>query len=459
MKRAEGPSEWNFDGIIGPSYCHPGAAPASSGNLAATANRGQPSNPRKYAEQALDKVETLRSLGVKQALLPPPIRPNLELLWRTGLIKHRRLGEASCKSLSQQLAEARRRSPLLVAAAFAPSGVWTANWATASPSKDAVDGKAHFTPANQSAQLHRSIEATEVHALLKRIFRGQYFVVHEPLPSAYELGDEGSANLIRLASRHGAAALNVFVYGRDGDREAGSRYLPRQTRAACEAIARLHGLRPEATLLVQQHPDALNAGAFHNDVVMASHLDLLLYHQRALAGGPRAIVEIDRLFRELTGQALQLIEVREDEVSLEDALASYLFNSQLVTGPEGRVLIAPCECASLAGPRALIEKLKRGRVISDCKYVDVTGSMRNGGGPACLRLRIVLTAKQAAAVGRNASVIADDRLMDGLRAVVGNYQTNIDDETLIDADFLADCFRRTRDVYDLLGLPCEIPAK
>jgi len=67
-----------------------------------------------------------------------------------------------------------------------------------------------------------------------------------------------------------------------------------------------------------------------------------------------------------------------------------------VTVPDGSMsLIAPTECQELSGVRQVIEKIIGAEnPIRSVHYLDVRQSMRNGGGPACLRLRVVLTARE-----------------------------------------------------------------
>ena len=73
-----------------------------------------------------------------------------------------------------------------------------------------------------------------------------------------------------FAGADGAPGVELFVYGRAAFDESagGPRQFPaRQTREASEAIARRHGLDPARTVFAQQHPDAIDAGVFHNDVI------------------------------------------------------------------------------------------------------------------------------------------------------------------------------------------------
>jgi succinylarginine dihydrolase len=85
------------------------------------------------------------------------------------------------------------------------------------------------------------------------------------------------------------------------------------------------------------------------------------------------------------------VEVPAAEVSLEDAIRSYLFNAQLVTPPDGRTtLIVPEEARETPSVWSWLQRHLAGNgAIRDVRVVDVRQSMANGGGPACLRLRVV----------------------------------------------------------------------
>jgi succinylarginine dihydrolase len=98
------------------------------------------------------------------------------------------------------------------------------------------------------------------------------------------------------------------------------------------------------------------------------------------------VSECERLFPEL-----QLVEVPAAEVPLADAVSSYLFNAQLVSPPDGETtLIVPSEARETASVWAWLQRHVAGNgPIRKVEVVDVRQSMANGGGPACLRLRVV----------------------------------------------------------------------
>jgi succinylarginine dihydrolase len=319
--------------------------------------------------------------------------------------------------------------------------MWAANAATVSPSADTADGRVHFTPANLLTQFHRSLEPQTTANALRAIFPDEgCFAHHPPLPAAAPFADEGAANHTRLCPDYGRRGVEVFVYGRSTffpDAPGPRRYPARQTREACAAVARLHGLREADTLLIRQNPDAIDAGAFHNDVVAVGNLDVLLLHAGAFADGPAAVEQVRRAYSQASGGELTVVEVSEEQVPLVDAVGSYLFNSQLVRLPDGSsCLIAPTESRENPRVRQFLEDLVGpGRPIASVKFVDVRQSMRNGGGPACLRLRVALTASELARVHRG--VLLDKTLHEKLVAWVRtHYRDRLHPDDLADPKLL-----------------------
>lgn len=272
-------TEVNFDGLIGPTHTYAGL---SHGNVASMSHRGAVSHPREAALQGLEKMRLLADLGVPQAVLPPHERPSLETLRALGF---------TGRDDAAILRAAARRSPALLAACSSASAMWVANAATVSPSADAIDGRVHFTPANLTSKLHRSIEPPQTARTLRAIFYDPArFVVHDPIPGGAALGDEGAANHTRLAPTHAHRGLHIFAYGHrvfadsaapDASAPALRRFASRQAREASEAVARSHGLRNKQTGFVRQNPAAIDAGVFHNDVIAVGNEHVLLHHEAA----------------------------------------------------------------------------------------------------------------------------------------------------------------------------------
>jgi succinylarginine dihydrolase len=347
--------EINFDGIVGPTHNYAGL---SLGNLASKKNAGQVSHPRAAALQGLAKMRTNIALGLTQGILLPHRRPDAE--W-----------------LEVLATDATNAGPLWPAATSA-SAMWAANAATVSPAPDSADGRCHLTVANLVTMPHRSHEWPGTLAQLKLAFAHEAFAVHGPVPAPF--GDEGAANHMRLCDRHGAPGVEVFVYG-----EGGGPFPARQHLQASAAIARRHGL--DGALFVRQSDEAIAAGAFHNDVVAVANERVLFAHEQAFANKERFFAELrERL------PSIEIVEVPAEAVSLEDAIASYLFNAQLVTLPDGggMALILPTEAQRVGRVWPWLESLVAGNgPIRRLVPVDVRESMANGGGPACLRLRVV----------------------------------------------------------------------
>jgi succinylarginine dihydrolase len=349
--------EINFDGIIGPSHNYAGLSP---GNLAATRNRGLTAHPRAAALQGIAKMRANLRLGLAQGILLPHARPDRR--WLASLA-----------------ADYEHAAPHLQAQAMSASAMWAANAATVSPAPDTADGRCHLTVANLATMPHRSHEWPETLAQLRLAFADPAFAVHDPVPPPF--GDEGAANHMRLAASHDTPGVEVFVYG-----ISGGPFPARQHPDASYAIARRHGLDPARTLFVQQSEEAIAAGAFHNDVVAVANGRVLFAHEHAFADKERFYDELRAALPEV-----EIVEVSAAEVSLADAIASYLFNAQLVTLPSGETaLIVPEEARETKSVWAWLEAHVAGNgPIRQVEVVDVRQSMANGGGPACLRLRVV----------------------------------------------------------------------
>ncbi len=350
--------EINFDGIIGPSHNYAGL---SFGNIASATNKGLVSHPKAAALQGIAKMRHNLRLGLPQGILLPHKRPDEDWL----------------AALGTTVADA---PASLRPAAFSASAMWAANAATVSPAPDTADGRTHLTVANLTTMPHRSHEWPATLTQLRLAFADErHFAVHAPVPATF--GDEGAANHMRIAPTHDTPGVEIFVYGLRG-----GAYPARQHVEACRAVARFHGLDPERTLFVAQSEEAIAAGAFHNDVVAVANENLLFAHEKAFADRPAFYAELKRLVPEV-----ELVEVPESGVSLDDAIRSYLFNAQLVTLPEGGMgLILPEEARETPNVWAWLEEMAAGNgPIRRLFVVDVRQSMANGGGPACLRLRVI----------------------------------------------------------------------
>ena len=433
--------EVNFDGLIGPTHNYAGLSP---GNIASASNAGGVSKPKAAALQGLAKMNTLRSLGLTQGVLPPQQRPDLGALRDIGFT-----GDDE-----KILKDAHESDPTLLAAIWSASSMWAANAATVSPSIDCADGRVHLTPANLISNYHRSLEHPTTTRMLRMIFRDQdKFCVHDPLPLQMRYADEGAANHGRFAPTHGEPGVEMFVFGFDREDPAGGarKYPSRQTRAACEAIARLHQLDPSRVVYTRQHPDAIDAGVFHNDVIATGNEKVFLYHEQAFATSRSLVADIASPM----GEPLILVEAHDTDFTLEDAVGSYLFNSQIVTLPNGSMaLIAPLETQENPRVDAFVQSMieSKDNPIDAVHYLDVRESMRNGGGPACLRLRVVLNDEEMSAV--HTGVILTDELSTQLESwIEKHYPDELSADELLNPKLV----RALEDALDELTQILQLP--
>lgn len=402
--------EANFDGLVGPTHNYAGL---SLGNVASLNNARNHSNPKQAAKQGLQKMKALHDLGMIQGVLAPQERPDVYTL--------RRLGFSGSDAEIIQIAA--RQAPEIYSAVCSASCMWTANAATVSPSADTADGRVHFTPANLTSKFHRSLEPRTTGRVLQAMFQdSRHFAHHQHLPDNDHFGDEGAANHTRLCHTYGSKGVELFVYGRyafDSTHAAPTRFPARQTREASQAVARLHGLSDSHTVFMQQNPAVIDMGVFHNDVIAVGNRNVLFFHEEAFLNKQSGLLELRQKFGE--NDVLHLVEVPTQRVSVQDAINTYLFNTQLINLPdEQMVIIAPTECQEHQGVyHYLTELCQQNTPIKAVKYFDVKQSMQNGGGPACLRLRVVLTDQELAAV--NPAVLMSDALFSTLNHWVDRH--------------------------------------
>jgi succinylarginine dihydrolase len=440
--------EVNFDGLVGPTHNYGGL---SYGNVASQSNSQVRSSPREAALQGLAKMKALSDMGFVQGVLAPQERPDV-----AGL---RRLGFAG--SDAEVIAQAAREAKPLLAASCSASSMWVANAATVSPGADTADGRVHFTAANLNCKYHRSIEHPTTSRVLAAMFANEAHFAHHPaLPAVAQFGDEGAANHTRFCRGYGEPGVEFFVYGRaafDSRRPAPQRYPARQTLEASQAVARLHGLSEEGTVYAQQNPAVIDQGVFHNDVIAVGNGEVLFHHEDAFLHSEQVLNELAAKLAQRGGR-LHAITVPQAQVSVDDAVRSYLFNSQLLTRADGRMLlIVPEECR--ANPRvwAYLQGLIGAQgPIADVQVFDLKQSMQNGGGPACLRLRVALNEQELAAV--NPGVIMTPSLYEQLTQWVGrHYRDHISEADLADPQLLVECRSALDELTQLLKLGSVYP--
>ena len=436
--------EYNFDGLVGPSHNYAGL---SFGNVASHSNVRSVSNPKEAALQGLAKMRALAARGFAQALLPPQQRPNFRLLRSIGFTG----------TDAQVIERAAREAPVVLSCAYSASPMWTANAATVSPSADTADGRTHFTVANLNNKLHRSFEHTQTARTLRAIFNhDRHFAVHDALPGTPAFGDEGAANHTRLCRAHGAPGVEMFVYGRvefDTNSPAPQRFPARQTLEASHAVARLHGLEARRALFIQQVPGTIDQGVFHNDVIAVGNENVLFYHEHAFVDEAGSIAALQRALENVDAD-LRCVRVNAGDLSVGDAVSSYLFNSQLLSKPDGKMaLVVPQECQENDAVARYLSRLTSiGGPIDELITFNLRQSMRNGGGPACLRLRVVLNPAEAAAVHQG--VVVTESLYKRLVAwVEKHYRDRLAPADLADPQLAIEVQTALTELEEILGLP------
>lgn len=440
--------EVNFDGLVGPTHNYGGL---SYGNVASQSNSQQGSSPREAARQGLAKMKALADMGFKQGVLAPQERPDVAAL--------RRLGFSG--SDAEVIQRAAKDAMPLLAASCSASSMWVANAATVSPSADTADGRVHFTAANLNCKYHRSIEHPTTSRVLGAMFNNEkHFAHHAALPAVAQFGDEGAANHTRFCRAYGDPGVEFFVYGRsafDSRYPVPQKYPARQTLEASQAVARLHGLSDGGVVYAQQNPAVIDQGVFHNDVISVGNGEVLFYHEDAF-------LETDAVLGQLRaklankGGHFQAICVPRAAVAVEDAVRSYLFNSQLLSRDDGSMLlVVPEECRNNERVWAYLGQLtSQGGPVREVKVFDLKQSMQNGGGPACLRLRVALKESELAAV--NQGVIMTAPLYDTLvQWVDKHYRDRLGEADLADPQLLVECRTALDELTQILKLGSVYP--
>ncbi len=429
-----GYKEYNFDGLVGMSHHYGGH---SFGNVASSSNIAAVSNPKQAALQGLAKAKALADAGLDnglwgQGILPPQERPFLPVLRGLGF------GGSDANVIEQSA----KYYPQIFAKCCSAASMWTANAATVSPSLDSLDGKLHFTPANLVAMYHRSVEHEVTGRVLKRIFANDaHFCHHDALPQNMLYGDEGAANHTRFYSDINMQGVEFFVYGAaaypdSDDAVKPEKYPARQSFEASSIIARNHQLSANKTVFAQQHPDAIDAGVFHNDVIAVGHGNFMMCHEMAFLDKHKVYAELE----DALGEKLFICEISNDDLPIEDVVSSYLFNSQVIGNVrDGMSIVAPEESANNPKVQAVIGKIIAANgPVNAVRYFDVKQSMQNGGGPACLRLRVLMNDAEVSAV--NANVFLDDglygQLVDWVNA---HYRDRLVIADMADVAFYNEC--------------------
>jgi succinylarginine dihydrolase len=143
----------------------------------------------------------------------------------------------------------------------------------------------------------------------------------------------------------------------------------------------------------------------------------------------------------------------ERELPIASAVAAYPFNSQLLTLPDGSMtIVAPLESREDRHARAYLERVvQSGGPVKSVHHLDLRQSMENGGGPACLRQRIVLRDADRAAV--QARVFWDESLGTDLESWVRrHYRDRLVAEDLADPQLTRDNLTALDELTGILRL-------
>jgi succinylarginine dihydrolase len=185
-------------------------------------------------------------------------------------------------------------------------------------------------------------------------------------------------------------------------------------------------------------------------VIAVGYGSTLLCHEHAWLRQDAVLADLQAR----VGESFTPIVVHASEVSVDDAVGSYLFNSQLLPRTDGAlVLVAPAECRENARVAAYLDTLLGGGgPIVELVAFDLKQSMRNGGGPACLRLAVELTAAERAAI--EPRVFLDDALAGELDAWIRrNYRDRLAPDDLADPALLDETRRALDELTRIMQLP------
>lgn len=428
--------EVQVDTLVGMTHHFGGHA---KGNYASLRHQGELSQPKQAALQGLKKMSRVMASGIPQLVLPPQTRPHLKSLKKLGL--HGKLQE--------QLEELYHTAPKTLAKLSSSAFIWTANAATIIPSSDTADHKVHFYTANLNSHFHREIESEDRHHLFQFIFNhSDHFVHHQPLSSS-EYRDEGAANHTRFENGY-----HLFVYGDPTGSTPGFEGIPRrQSLESQKLISLTSGIDKNHILYLQQSDKALKAGVFHNDVAAVGFGRTYLCHEEAYRGGWNDLEQLSTWYNINSDKKLELIVVSQEDLSLEQAVECYLFNTQWLIQQDGTVLIlTPKHCLENPNAQAVIESWCRSHPNWNFEYIDLEQSMNNGGGPACLRLRLPMTHQEFDQI--HAGVKLDDQKASHLESWICKfYPDTFQLEDLLNPDFRAIQETALNELYDLLELP------
>ncbi len=342
-------------------------------------------------------MKALADRGFAQAVLPPHERPDVARAARARLRRRRR---------RRCIARAARDAPQLLAACSSAAAMWVANAATVSPSADTADGRVHFTPANLRLAFPPRARSADDHARAARDLRRRGAASPCTIRCPRRRSSATKARRTTRGSPPTPArrGIELFVYGRAALRRGGARRrsafrrgrrakLAKRSRAATVSIRR-------ARMFAQQNPDGDRRRR------VPQRRDRRRQRRACSSVTSARIVDAGRACsrrsRERVGPAFTPIVVRDDggeprargrDLSLQQPAARRAPTAACCSSRRRNAAEDAAVAAYLDAPRR-----RRAARFAKSLTFDLQQSMRNGGGPACLRLRVALTAAERAAI-------------------------------------------------------------
>ena len=273
--------EINFDGLVGPTHNYAGL---SEGNLASARNANMVARPREAALQGIAKMRRLRALGLEPRRAAAARAPEHHLAALAWLLRRRtaKSGSAAWKS-----------EPTIARAALAASAMWAANAATISPSADCADGRLHAY-GRQSANdaCTAASKPSRPNARCAACCRTRRDLPYIPLCCRTTRCPTRARPITCAWPRTQARPALRFSF--TAARPAKPRPVFPRAKHWRQATPLRAATRssPRARCSPARAAAAIDAGAFHNDVVAVAHEHVLFHHEHAFADKAALYAEI-----------------------------------------------------------------------------------------------------------------------------------------------------------------------
>ena len=174
-----------------------------------------------------------------------------------------------------------------------------------------------------------------------------------------------------------------------------------------------------------------------------------MLHEFAFVDGDGLVASL----KAALGDEIVVVRASQADLPVARAVAAYPFNSQVLTLPDGSMaIVAPLDAKEDPASRGFLDRVSAaGGPIRAVHYIDVRQSMRNGGGPACLRLRVALTAAETGALAGR--VVFDEALEAALGVwVERHYRDRLSPGDLADPTLAREGMRALDELTQLLAL-------